>query len=285
MKANLVPIVLAALLAAALPAPAAPSDLAALFPDLDGWRRDGKAATFTADTLFEHINGAAENFLACGFELLAVQDYAGPGGRTLSAEIYFHGTADNAFAIYSSERPLAGDYLELGGEGYAEEGVLNFISDAYYVKLIAFDLKPGEEGILRALAERIAAAIGGRNALPALLESFPAAGRLPRSERAIVSNFLGHAFLGRAYTVDYEKQGKRFKLFLLTPADPGALLRRWAALDKGFAGEIKPGSVTLRDPYNGPVQIRWLGRRILGGVGDDAEIGTMLDEMARKMQD
>lgn len=282
MKTIFVPIILAALLAAALPAPAAPPDLTALFPDLEGWRRDGAAATFTADTLFEHINGAAENFLACGFELLAVQDYAGPGGRTLSAEIYFHGTAENAFAIYSSERPLAGDYLELGGEAYAEEGVLNFISDAYYVKLIGFDLKPGEEGILRAMAERIVAAIGGRNALPALLDAFPAAGRLPRSERYIVSNFLGHAFLNRAYAVDYERQGKRFKLFLLAPADPGALLRRWASLDKGFAGEVAPGKLTIADPYNGPVQVRWQDGRILGGVGDDAEIGALLDEMARK---
>lgn len=277
-------IVLAAFLAAAPQAPAAPPDLAALLPDLEGWRHDGALRLFGPDTLFEHINGAAENFLACGFELLAVQDYAGQAGQSLSAEIYFHGTPDNAFAIYSSERPLAGDYLELGSEGYQEEGVLNFISDACYVKLIAFDLKPGEEGALRDLAGRIVAAIGGRNALPPVLDAFPAGGRLPRSERYIVSSFLGHGFLGGAYTADYEKGDRRFKLFFMTPADPGALLRRWAALDKEFAGEIKPGPMTFRDPYNGPVQIRWQGGRIWGGVGEGPEIRALLDEMAQKTQ-
>jgi len=284
MKPFPVMIILAAFLAAAPQAPAAPPDLAALLPDLEGWRRDGGGQLFGPDTLFEHINGAAENFLACGFELLAVQDYAGKAGQSLSAEIYFHGTPDNAFAIYSSERPQAGDYLELGSEGYAEEGVLNFISDAYYVKLIAFDLRPGEEGILRSLGGRIVAAIGGRNALPAVLDAFPAVGRLPRSERYIVSNFLGHGFLGGAYTVDYEREGRRIKLFLMTPADPGALLGRWASLDKGFAAEIVPGSLAIADPYNGPVQLRWQAGKIWGGLGDGPEIGALLDEMAQRTQ-
>ena len=59
--------------AAAAAAPAA--DLAALFPELDGWSRDGTTELFLPDTLYEHINGAAENFLAYGFEQLAVQNY------------------------------------------------------------------------------------------------------------------------------------------------------------------------------------------------------------------
>ena len=276
-------IVLAAFLAAAPQAQAALPDLAALLPDLEGWRRDGGLRLFGPDTLFEHINGAAENFLACGFELLAVQDYAGEAGQSLSAEIDFHGTPENAFAIYSSERPLAGAYLALGSEGYHEEGVLNFISDAYYVKLNAFDLGAQGDEALQALAAAIAARINGHNALPPELAFFPAAGRIAHSERYVPGNFLGHEFLGAAFVVDYERGGRKFRLFLMSPVDPAAVLRRWAALDKGFAGEVKPGALRLSDPYNGPLRLVWQRGHIGGSIGEGKEIDAALDELVASL--
>ena len=285
MKRRSMNILLAALLAAALPiAAAATPDMAALFPELQGWTRDGRVEVFRPDNLYEHINGAAENFLACGFELLAVQNYAKENKQALTAEVYFHGTVENAFAIYSSERPLAGDYLTIGSEGYAEEGVLNLISDGYYVKLNGFDLGDAGAAVLLRLAEGIVKAINGRNTLPAALAAFPVRGKVAHSERYILENFLGHDFLGAAYTVDYEEQEKRFKLFLMTPADPAATLRRWAALEKGGAGpEVRPGKLTISDPYNGPLRLFWQGEFICGSVGGGEEIDVLLQEMAKKL--
>jgi hypothetical protein len=185
MKKIPVICLLAAALALALPvaASAPAADLAAFFPDLDGWTKDGTPEAFLPENLYEHIDGAAENFLAYGFRQLAVQNYTDPQKRALSAEIYFHGTAENAFGIYGSEKPLTGDYLRIGGQGYYEEGVLNFISDAYYVKLNGFDLGGEGREILLGLAGRIAAAIHGTNLLPETLDSFPASGRIAHSER------------------------------------------------------------------------------------------------------
>jgi hypothetical protein len=288
MKERSKNILLAALLAATLPLTAAAAlDMAALFPDLQGWTRDGDVQTFRPDNLYEHINGAAENFLACGFELLAVQNYINKSRQALTAEIYFHGTAENAFAIYSSEKPLQGDYLALGSEGYIEEGVLNFISDAYYVKLNGFDLGDAEAGALRDLAEKIVRAVNGRNALPAALAAFPIRGKIARSERYFLGNFLGHDFLGAAFSADYALNGGRFKLFVMKTEgadDARARLQRWVALDKGGVGEeVRPGKLTINDPYNGPVQIHWQGDRIWGGVGSDVEIATLLKEMGDKL--
>ena len=288
MKGRSKSLLLAALLAAALPlAAAAAPDMAALFPDLQGWTRDGDVRTFRPDNLYEHINGAAENFLACGFERLAVQNYVNESRQALTAEIYLHGTAENAFAIYSSEKPLQGDYLALGSEGYIEEGVLNFISDAYYVKLNGFDLGEAGAGALRHLGERIVRAVNGRNALPAALAAFPVRGRVAHSERYILNNFLGHDFLGASFSADYELNGGRFKLFVMKTEGTDAArarLQRWVALDKGDEGqEVRQGELTINDPYNGPVQIHWQGDGIWGGVGSDGEIAILLKEMGGKL--
>ncbi|HEX7501833.1 MAG TPA: DUF6599 family protein [Acidobacteriota bacterium] len=289
MKKSRIAFWLAAALAVALPvaASAPAANLAALFPELDGWTRDGVVEAFQPENLYEHIDGAAENFLAYGFQRLAVQNYADKQRRALSAEIYYHGSPENAFGIYGSEKPLAGDYLQIGAQGYYEEGVLNFISDAYYVKLNGFDLGAGGREILLGLARRIAAAIGGANLLPETLNAFPAPGRIANSERFIAPHFLGLDFLGAAFSADYERRGEKFKLFIMNVAgeeQARAMLRRYAALDKSAAAaDVRPGIMTIQDPYNGSVRLEWRGSRIWGAIGGAAAADETLAAVARNL--
>jgi len=278
-------VIAPALAAAAAP----PPDPATLFPELDGWSRDGAMAQFGPENLYEHINGAAENFLAFGFERLTVQNYVNRERQALTAEIYFHGTPENAFGIYGSEKPLAGDYLAIGSEGYAEEGVLNFISDAYYVKLNGFDLGGAGAGALKSLAEKITGAINGSNALPPALAAFPAAGRIARSERYFLSNFLGLDFLGAAFSADYETRGKRCKLFIMKTAGregSQALLKRWLAMEKGrvaAAADAPAGSLVINDPYNGPVSVSWQEGQVWGGVGQGEEMEALIKDLGTNL--
>ena len=108
--------------------------------------------------------------------------------------------------------------------------MLNFISGAYYVKLNGFDLGATGAEVLRSLAEKIAASINGSNTLPAALAAFPAANKVARSERYFTGNFLGHDFLGAAFSADYETKGKRCKLFIMKTASAAGLPRPAAAL-------------------------------------------------------
>ncbi|HUU05129.1 MAG TPA: DUF6599 family protein [Patescibacteria group bacterium] len=266
---------------------APPHPLPSLFPELPGWQKQGKAETFLPETLYEHINGAAENFLGYDFEQLAVQNYVNGQKQTMIAEIYFHGTLENAFGIYSSEKPLAGDYFAVGGQGYAEEGVLNFFCDAYYVKLNSFDLGRQSNAVLTALAEKIAGAIGGKNVLPEMLAAFPAPGKIPHGERYILSNFLGHDFLHSAFVADYEQQGVKFQLFIIragSEGDAAAMLRKYAALDReNPAPVVKPGALAIHDPYNGLIRLFWRGAFIWGVVGPPASADALLETMAEKL--
>lgn len=262
--------------------------LVSLFPELAGWTQQGKAETFDPDNLYRHINGAAENFLAYDFKQLAVQNYANVKKQSLTAEIYFHGTAENAFGIYSSEKPLTGDYFRVGSQGYAEEGVLNFISDAFYVKLIGFDLGAESKVILTSLAEKIAGAIGGKNVLPEMLAALPEPGKVANSERFILRNFLGYDFLHSAFAADYDLQGRKFQVFIMQAGsedDARALLQKYAALDKGNpAPTVKPGALAIRDPYNGPVQLFWRGSAVWGVIGQAPDVAALLAGIDEKLK-
>jgi hypothetical protein len=258
-----------------------------LFPELEGWQKQGVVETFLPETLYKRIDGAAENFLAYDFAQLAVQEYANGRKQTLSAEIYFHGTPENAFGIYSSEKPTAGDYFPVGGQGYAEDGVLNFCSGAYYVKLNSFDLGPPSKAVLSDLAERIARAIGAENALPKTLSAFPARDKLPNSERYILRNFLGHEFLHSAYVADYDRQGRKFQAFIIqagSEEDARAMLQKYAALDRGrTAAGVAPGPLAINDPYNGPVQLFWRGAFIWGSPGRKEDSAATLEAIGRNL--
>lgn len=266
---------------------AQPRPLASFFPELDGWRKQGEIETFLPETLYKHIDGAAENFLSYDFRQLAVQNYVSDQKQAISAEIYFHGTPENAFGIYSSEKPLSGDYFAVGGQGYAEEGVLNFISDACYVKLNGFDLGPQSKIILTSLAEKIARAMGGKNVLPKILEAFPVQGKIPHSERFLLKNFLGYDFLHSAFAADYDLQDKKFQLFIMQAGsenDARAMLQKYAALDReNPAPPVKPGALAIRDPNNGTIRLFWRGTLIWGCIGQTPAAAELLEAIARNL--
>jgi hypothetical protein len=67
---------------------------------------------YDRETLYDFIDGAAEAYIANGFERCAAATYglAGAGGAALevAAEVYRFATADGAAAQFAAERPTAG---------------------------------------------------------------------------------------------------------------------------------------------------------------------------------
>jgi hypothetical protein len=272
-------------------------DPAGLFPEIAGWQKKGAVESYSPENLYEYIDGAAENFIGYDFKQLAVQNYANDKGQALSAEIYFHGSAENAFGIYSSEKPLAGNYLELGGQGYAETGILNFVCSAYYVKISGFELGDKGQDVLVDLGRALADRIDARASLPEILRTFPGAGKIADSERFILNNFLGHDFLHSAYTADYKVNGQAFRLFIIaaaSEADARAMLEKFVALEKknpapsvnsprGTDTAVQPVALTVNDPYNGPIRLVWRGKFICGSGGQTPAAAEGITALAQNL--
>ena len=260
-----------------------------IFPPVDGLAIRGEAEVFDSDTLFEHINGAAESYLAYGFEELRVQSYDKDGEVVLVVDVYRHRDGVNAFGIYCQERPDDGPFVDVGTEGYYQSGVLNFFKDCYYVKILNFRQLDDERKELVELAGRLAARLGGQTGFPSALGLLPQRDRVPHTERFIARDFLGHGFLHSAFVADYVFEGPRSQAFLLAPEDPTAAREMFDAYRAFAEGKSEvvtevEGAISFVDPYyrsNGTLRLADLDGAVLGIFGVDADTFDSATEEVR----
>ncbi len=192
------------------------SSLQALLPRVAGWELVEPWQLYFADTLFEYINGAAESYLSYDFKELLVAQYKRVGSSaTLTLEIYDLGSAKNAFGIYSAERYPGSQFMTIGAQGYQEEGALNFVIGAKYVKLLCFDC--GEEAgqRLEFFAREVEKQAKEKGGLPEPLNYFPKEGLIANSEKFILRHFLGYSFFHDGYVASYRRNKAEFDLFLI----------------------------------------------------------------------
>ncbi len=194
------------------------SKLLALLPDPDdpGTEVREKAELFSADNLYEYINGAAEAFIAYDFQQLVHQVYV-VGETEVPVDIYDMGSEIDAFGIYSSERGRESKFLKVGTEGYWADGILNFVAGRYYVKLAAFAEEADTAALLLSFAERIERAIAAEPKLPKIFGLFPSASLVPHSQSYVKRAPLGHQFLSPGYLADY-RFGNQVTTLLLSPS-------------------------------------------------------------------
>ena len=238
-----------------------------LFPKIEGWMQRETVQVFTPKNLYEYINGAAELYLSYEFQELQVAEYGAEKDGLIIVDIYRHATPLYAFGIYSQERLPHSLYLDIGDQGYWEQGVLNFLSGRYYVKITNHKPAERDQDTLKNFARQVNAKLGQRSFLPRILSAFPGEGKKKYSEKFIAKNFLGYSLFPSGFQADYELSGKKFKLFVIEGKDAAdcrrmvkAYLRYIGNLEKDF----KPGLHSIPDPHHGTVDLSWRGKYIWG---------------------
>ncbi len=261
------PAVLAVGLALAGTAPAAqtgapPSSPAALLPAVSGWSQSEAPRTFAPENLFEYIDGAAESYIGYDFRELATVPYQKEKSEaTLTVEVYDMGTPLHAFGIFSSERYPENPPVEVGMAGYMEGEALNFASGRYYVKLLAYGTGDATASTLLEFARRVDAGVKDKGALPEAFALFPPQGRVARSEKYVLKNFLGFEELHDGYVVGYKSGGAEFEAFAAQASDPPQA-KAWA--DRLVAFYARDGKVETVG--GGPA------RRVVSSKGSTAVI-------------
>ncbi len=262
-------------------------DLTAIFPDIQNLPKYGEPLVYSPDSLYEYINGAAEIYLQYDFRELVAQEYENADGAFATIEIYHHGSALNAFGIYSQELPFEeSNFLNIGAQGYYENSILNFFKGPYYVKLNSYGLDEKEHTILTALATEVAGKLEGTTELPKELAYFPASGKVPHSEQYLAQDVLGYAFLHTAFVTKYVINEQEFQLFLITGDSPQAcatMLKDYAAEVGADPASIVEGAIMFDDAYHGTVELRWQGRYVWGvkGLEEPQDRTNVLDQMEK----
>jgi hypothetical protein len=234
------------------------------FPAVPGWRLTGQPVAYSPDNLWDFIDGAAESYLAYAFMELQVGEYVNPESVAVRVEIYRHADGDNAFGIYSMERAPDYSLVEVGAQGYQEEGVLNFLTGNYYVKLSTHQAGSAAAA-LRSIAGHIDTSLAGGSMLPAGLQRLPSEGKRPNTEGYVGQNFLGYSFLQRAFTARYDRGLQLFVMEYPTADSAAAAVRKLLATAPGT--QTGPDRYSISDPNNGPIAIARSGAFLYGAVG------------------
>jgi len=199
------------------PAPQAPSTagpLDALAPR--GWKTMGKVEQFTADSLYEKIDGRAEQYLdyKCVRLICTTLVNEQDSKQFIDVSVFDMGRPVQAFGVFSVERTEGLPAFALGREGYRSEASYFFWKGRYYVQIIPSDrgavLAKASLDVAKTLEKRLSDdgdPIWGLTALPER-------DRIPGTVQYFVVDAMSLDFMKDTYIALYQKGGAKVMAFL-----------------------------------------------------------------------
>ena len=145
-----------------------------------GWHRSEDAKIYDRETLYDHMNGAADLYFTYGFEALAVGRYENGAGAALQVEVYRVATDADAYGLFTYNS--FGEPVALGVDGEIDSGLrLATWQRRTFVQI----LTQGEvsDETLRAFGRAFLEGLPEGGQRPVLAEALPEEGMLPGSLR------------------------------------------------------------------------------------------------------
>jgi len=263
-----------------------PEQLKSWLPAVDGWTVSEEIEVFDPDNLFDRINGAAPLFIENNFKEMTSMEYK-KGGDYITIQAYRHGTPEDAFGMYASERSSELSHFPIGGEAQGDQVSLFFFAGDMYIKMWSHSTEDAQS-VLHKIGEGLARKIDPDAAYPAILKLFPSEGKEAYSDSYITANYIGHEFLKGVYMAKYMLGGKPVQLFVVdakTMEGAKDVLTKYFTFTKQSL-EFKEGPLQIQDRYNGDIPAYWKGRYIVALFpenGDDIEPGEILKTLAEKL--
>ena len=273
-------LILGAFLNTACPARGTDSAAEILLPAAfgDGWVVEGKAATYTANTLYKYIDGEAELYVPYGLDRAAAARYVKPGGGSADVvvNVFRMGSPLDAFGIYGNYRSPAYTEVDLGTQGFITEAQLMFYQDRYFVQVEASGSSSQDPQVFRRCAEAVARTLPANRKKPDEIALLAVRGLVPFSERYYPSGLLGYGFLGRGLTAEVLVKGVVVKPFVALPGSEQAAqrtfseyvryLRESGGIRDGDGDVKKPGGYAVDPLYKG-VAFEQSGPYVVGVAG------------------
>jgi hypothetical protein len=158
--------------------------------EVEGWKWDGKEMKYNSRTLFEYIDGAAELYLAYGFQNLTVRRFEKSNQSPITIELYEMASSEDAYGVFSFERQDEavgiGQGSEFGG------GLLRFWKGNHFVSIYADGEGVEVESTILKMGRAAANTIQATGPDPKLVAFIPAKdlGLVDKSIRYIRSHVL-----------------------------------------------------------------------------------------------
>jgi hypothetical protein len=184
--------------------------------ELTGWKMDGEPYQYSANNLYDYINGAADFFIGYGFVSLIGASYSSEFATedSITVDIYDLGEKLNAFGVFQARRNPELPSLEIGAASFGDDDYACFYKDRYYVEIYPLIKHENRKDQHLVMARKVEERIPGDTGPPGELSYFPEAGRNPGSEKYIKGGILGHAFLDRGLVSEYTIEAETVSAFV-----------------------------------------------------------------------
>ncbi len=180
------------------------------------WRIYDKVMHFTAENLYEQINGRAEYYIA--YDVIGMTfasfEKKSDSNFSINLSIYDMGTPINAFGVFSGERSLELQRLELGRDAYRSGANYYIWQGQYYIQIIALDTLKELKYVGSKLAENLTNLLQDSGEPVWGLTVLPKANRVPQSIQYFVVDAMGLDFMRNTYTAKYYKGETVLSIFL-----------------------------------------------------------------------
>ena len=195
-----------------------PKRLAMIVNDLtpENWTIYDKIMHFTAENLYEQINGRAEYYIAYDVIGMTFASYEKitDSHFSINLSIYDMGTPINAFGVFSGERSSEGQRLELGREAYRSGADYYIWQGQYYIQIIASNTLEELNYVGSELAKKLINLLPDSGESVWGLEVLPKANRVPQSIQYFLVDAMGLDFMRNTYTAKYYKGETVLSIFL-----------------------------------------------------------------------
>jgi hypothetical protein len=158
--------------------------------EVAGWKWDEKEMKYNSRTLFDYIDGAAELYLAYGFQNLTVRRFEKSNQPPITLELYEMASPEDAYGVFSFEQQDEaigiGQGSEFGG------GLLRFWKGKYFVSIYADGEGVEVESTILKTGRAAANSIRATGPEPKLIDFIPGKdlGLVDKSVRYLKSHVL-----------------------------------------------------------------------------------------------
>ncbi len=231
-------------------------------PDfMPDWTFELAPQVYTAETLYEYINGEAELYNSYTFETMVTAVYVSErnDSYTLSVDIYDMGTALDAFGVYSNFRNPDARYGDIGTQAIVSEYNIRFYLGRFYVNLNAGVNSEAMQEIMQRVAREIANKIPHQDP-PAELELLPQLNSIENSMKFQRKGFLGQSAFDNSLYARYRVDSSTVTGFVVIKENAGQAEQALQAFKEfiQLRGEMLDGlarGFSAVMPYQGEIMI------------------------------
>jgi len=275
MKAAALAFFIAAIATIAAAQPSLSCDL------VPGWRQSGTDRNYTADNLFEYMDGNAEGYLLYGF--VRMQGITcKSGANTLVIDVSEMEDPDLAYGMFAANADPNQPTEKIGMIGQIGPRRASFAKGKYYAE-IAASPDVDQSQALHLFCAQLEGRIEGRNTPPEALGWFPQEDLI--STRVVPESVLGLRQLKRGFVAKYASG----QAFIVREASPETATQTLNQLRKRFSdsssAQVADEAILTKTPYLDGLCIFRKGRYLAGyaNVPDSSDAMAKAKELAARI--